>query len=61
MKVIKVRNVNDAILRGIDLFQDETNYIENKFKYMPDKGGGYSNFGFYILQNKEYDIIEIKK
>ena len=28
MKVIKVRNVNDAILRGIDLFQDETNYIE---------------------------------
>ena len=40
---------------------DETNYIENKFKYLPDKGGGYSNFGFYILQNKEYDIIEIKK
>ena len=28
MKVIKVRNVNDAILRGIDLFQDKTNYIE---------------------------------
>ena len=40
---------------------EETNYIENKFKYLPDKGGGYSNFGFYILQNKEYDIIEIKK
>ena len=28
MKVIKVRNVNEAILRGVDLFQDETNYIE---------------------------------
>ena len=40
---------------------EETNYIENKFKYLPDKGGGFSNFGFYILQNKEYDIIEIKK
>ena len=40
---------------------EETNYIENKFKYLPDKGGGYSNFGFYILQNKDYDIIEIKK
>ena len=40
---------------------EETNYIENKFKYLPDKGGGYSNFGFYILQNRDYDIIEIKK
>ncbi|MAR43621.1 MAG: hypothetical protein CMC48_05990 [Flavobacteriaceae bacterium] len=40
---------------------EETNYIENKFKYLPDEGGGYSNFGFYILQNKDYDIIEIKK
>lgn len=28
MKVIKVRNVNEAILRGVDLFQDKTNYIE---------------------------------
>ncbi len=40
---------------------EETNYIENKFKYLPDKGGGFSNFGFYILQNRDYDIIEIKK
>ena len=40
---------------------EETNYIENKFKYLPDDGGGYSNYGFYILQNKDYDIIEIKK
>ena len=40
---------------------EETNYIENKFKYLPDEGGGFSNFGFYILQNREYDIIEIKK
>jgi LysM repeat protein len=40
---------------------EETNYIENVFKYLPDKAGGYSNFGFYILQNKDYDIIEIKK
>ena len=40
---------------------EETNYIENKFKYLPDQGGGYSNFGFYILQNKDYEIIEIKK
>ena len=40
---------------------EETSYIENIFKYLPDQGGGYSNFGFYILQNKDYDIIEIKK
>ena len=40
---------------------EETNYIENKFKYLPDEGGGFSNFGFYILQNRDYDIIEIKK
>ena len=40
---------------------EETNYIENKFKYLPDDGGGYSNFGYYILQNKDYEIIEIKK
>ena len=40
---------------------EETNYIENKFKYFPDEGGGFSNFGFYILQNRDYDIIEIKK
>ena len=40
---------------------EETNYVENKFKYLPDKGGGFSNYGFYILQNKDYDIIEIKK
>ena len=40
---------------------EETNYIENKFKYLPDRGGGFSNFGFYILQNRDYDIIEIKK
>ena len=40
---------------------EKTNYIENVFKYLPDKAGGYSNFGFYILQNKDYDIVEIKK
>lgn len=40
---------------------DETKYIENIFKYLPDNHGGYSNFGFYILQNKDYNIIEIKK
>ena len=40
---------------------EETNYIENKFKYLPDDGGGYSNFGYYILQNRDYEIIEIKK
>jgi len=40
---------------------EETKYIENVFKYLPDKGGGFSNFGFYILQNKDYNIIEIKK
>ena len=40
---------------------EEKNYIENKFKYLPDRGGGFSNFGFYILQNRGYDIIEIKK
>ena len=40
---------------------EETNYIENKFKYLPDDGGGYSNFGYYILQNRDYKIIEIKK
>lgn len=28
MKVIETRNVNGAILRGIDLFKDKTNYIE---------------------------------
>ena len=26
---------------------EETKYIENVFKYLPDKGGGFSNFGFY--------------
>ena len=40
---------------------EETKYIENVFKYLPDKGGGFSNFGFYILQNKDYHVIEIKK
>ena len=40
---------------------EETNYIENIFKYIPDVIGGYSNFGFYILQNRDYHIIEIKK
>ena len=40
---------------------EETNYIENKFKYLPDDGGGYSNFGYYILQHRDYEIIEIKK
>tara|TARA_X000000950_G_scaffold289495_1_gene414297 strand:- start:3266 stop:4993 length:1728 start_codon:yes stop_codon:yes gene_type:complete len=40
---------------------EETKYIENVFKYLPDEGGGFSNFGFYILQNKDYYIIEIKK
>ena len=40
---------------------EETNHIENKFKYLPDDGGGYSNFGYYILQNRDYEIIEIKK
>ena len=40
---------------------EETNHIENKFKYLPDDGGGYSNFGYYILQNRDYEILEIKK
>ena len=40
---------------------EETNHIENKFKYLPDDGGGYSNFGYYILQHRDYEIIEIKK
>ncbi len=40
---------------------EETKYIENVFKYLPDKGGSFSNFGFYILQNKDYNITEIKK
>jgi len=40
---------------------EETNHIENKFKYLPDDSGGYSNFGYYILQNRDYEIIEIKK
>ena len=40
---------------------EETKYIENVFKYLPDEGGGFSNFGFYILQNKDYHVIEIKK
>ena len=57
----------DVILRLAyqnKIFSDkikETNYIENKFKYLPDDGGGYSNFGYYILQNRDYEIIEIKK
>ena len=40
---------------------EETNHIENKFKYLPDDGGGYSNFGYYILQHRDYEIIEMKK
>jgi len=32
MKVIEARNVNGAILRGIDLFKDKTNYIEQDSK-----------------------------
>ena len=28
MRVIETRNVNSAILRGIDLFRDTENYIE---------------------------------
>ena len=57
----------DVILRLAyqnKIFSDkikETNYIENKFKYLPDDGGGYSNFGYYILQHRDYEIIEIKK
>lgn len=39
----------------------ETEYINNKFNYVPYKGESYINHGYYLLQHKEYDVLEINK
>mgnify|MGYP005704361263 CR=1 FL=1 len=60
--------VYDLILRIAtqnDLYSSEivgeTEYINNKFNYVPDKDGSYINHGYYLLQHKEYDVLEINK
>jgi LysM repeat protein len=39
----------------------EIDYLENRFFYEKASQAGYQNMGFYLLQHKGYDIIEIKK
>ena len=39
----------------------ETQYLGNRFQYSESKNGSYKNQGFYLLQHRGYDIIEIKK
>ena len=39
----------------------ETEYINNKFNYVPVEDGAYSNEGYYLLQHQLYDILEINK
>jgi hypothetical protein len=60
--------VYDLILRIAtqnDLYSSEivgeTEYINNKFNYVSDKDGSYINHGYYLLQHKEYDVLEINK
>ena len=40
---------------------EETKYIENKFYYVPNNKGGYTNQGYYILQHEKFWIKELKK
>ena len=60
--------VYDLILRIAtqnDLYSStkigETEYINNKFNYVPLPGGAYINHGYYLLQHKQYDVLEINK
>lgn len=60
--------VYDLILRIAthnDLYSSaklgETEYINNKFNYIPIIGGAYINNGYYLLQHNEYDVLEINK
>ena len=39
----------------------ETEYINNKFNYVPINDGAYLNQAYYLLKHKLYDIIEINK
>ena len=39
----------------------ETEYLENRFNYIPDNNGGYENQGYYLLEHEEYSINEINK
>ena len=52
-----VNDIGDIAKSIDDLIKGEQQAQKDRFK----KGGGFSNFGFYILQNRDYDIIEIKK
>ena len=60
--------VYDLILRIAtqnDLYSStkigETEYVNNKFNYVPLIGGAYINHGYYLLQHKQYDVLEINK
>ncbi|MDC3132796.1 LysM peptidoglycan-binding domain-containing protein [Flavobacteriaceae bacterium] len=44
---------------SIDL--GETQYEGNRFQYVEAENGAYQNQGFYLLQHRGYEIIELKK
>ena len=39
----------------------ETEYLENRFNYVPNNLGGFENHGYYLLEHKGYYINEINK
>ena len=39
----------------------ETEYIESRFDYVPQKDQGYQNRGYFLLEHQGYELSEIKK
>ena len=56
--ILRIATQNDLYSSGT---VGETEYLNNKFNYVPDKGGSYINHGYYLLQHKDYDVLEINK
>ena len=56
--ILRIATQNDLYSIGT---VGETEYLNNKFNYVPDKGGSYINHGYYLLQHKDYDVLEINK
>jgi hypothetical protein len=38
----------------------QTNYLENKFKYVQKDGGGYVNASAYILKYEDLFILKVQ-
>jgi LysM repeat protein len=56
--LLRLASSEDQLLRTLNQ-PYETEYIENKFSYVPDTFGGYINQTGYIVQYRDLEIIKI--